>query len=171
MGKNRRKTHAEMQKSVCVACLAPGCVRTVQPGPMTDKIREVVVGDFGPDVESLPQGICESCRLKLSRNKLQCSVNYNLLRKRGVFQCLQGQENFCQCYICVIQRDTQFKAKPKGAPKQSVLPDCCLATRTTAGSELGWTMSSTTFLPMLPSRLPAQSSPVRPVLVAPPPHL
>ena len=117
MGKNRRKTHAEMQKSVCVACLAPGCVRTVQPGPMTDKIREVVVGDFGPNVESLPQGICESCRLKLSRNKLQCSVNYNLLRKRGVFQCLQGQENFCQCYICVIQRDTQFKAKPKGAPK------------------------------------------------------
>ena len=109
-----------MQKLVCVACLAPGCIRTVQPGTMTDKIREHVVGDFGPEVESLPQGICNSCRLKLSRDdKLECSVNYKLLRKRGVFQCLQGEENFCQCYICVIPRDTKFSKfrQPKRAPK------------------------------------------------------
>ena len=117
MGKDRPKTHNEMQKTVCVACLAPGCVRTVTPGAMTEKVREFVVGDFGPDVESLPQGLCQSCRLKLSRGTLKCSVNYQLLRKRGVFQCFHGQENHCECYICVMGRDTKLKAKPKGAPK------------------------------------------------------
>ena len=85
---------------------------------MTDKIREFVVGDFGPNVESLPKGICEGCRTKLRRNgKLVSTVNYNLLRKRGIFKCYTGQENFCECYICVQGRDTQFKARPKGAPK------------------------------------------------------
>ena len=114
----RHKTHDEMRASVCVNCLAPGCTRKVSPGQMTDQIRQYVVGDFGPDVESLPVGICEGCRKRLSRNgKLECSVNYTLLRKRGTFKCYPGQENFCQCYICVKGRDTLFKAKPKGAPK------------------------------------------------------
>ena len=106
-----------MQKTVCIACLAHGCVRTVTPGAMTEKVREFIVGDFGPDVESLPQGMCQSCRMKLFRGTLKCSVNYQLLRKRGVFQCFHGQENHCECYICVMGRDTKLKAKPKGAPK------------------------------------------------------
>ena len=107
-----------MRASVCVSCLAPACTHTVTPGKMTDQIRKMIVGDYGPDVESLPCGICERCRSKLRRTgELVSGVNYSLLRKRGTFKCYPGQENYCECYICVQGRDTQFKGRPKGAPK------------------------------------------------------
>ena len=118
MAKMRRpKTHSEMQLTVCVNCLAPGCTRTVTD-VMAPKIREFVVGDYDKELESVPHGICERCRKQLHREKkLDCRINYSLLRKRGSFKCFHGQENHCVCYICVAGRDTQFKARPKGAPK------------------------------------------------------
>ena len=123
--KVRPKTHNEMRKSVCVNCLAPGCHRTVT-NKMTVKIREFVVGDFAQDVESLPQGICEPCRLSLHRNgKLVCSIEYKNLRKRGTFKCFHGKENYCECYICVAGRHTQFKPKVKRTTKSSDTMKTC----------------------------------------------
>ena len=117
MGKNRPKTHDEMRKTVCVNCLAPGCAKVVT-NKMAVKIREFVVGDWAEDVESLPRGICDCCRKKLSRDgKLDCHVNYDILRKRGTFKCYHGKENNCLCYICIYGRDTKFKPRRKGDPK------------------------------------------------------
>ena len=79
---------------------------------MVPLIQEHVVWDFCKDEESLPQGICESCRLKLSDNgKLECSIDYKGLRKRGVFKCYLGKENWCECYICTAGRATKFTGK------------------------------------------------------------
>ena len=79
---------------------------------MKASLREHVVGDYRHDEESLPHGICESCRLKLIReDKLICSIDYKKLRKRGTFKCFHGKENHCQCYICTAGRATLFKPK------------------------------------------------------------
>ena len=124
----RPKTHSEMQQSVCVNCLAPGCNRTVTD-IMVPKIREFVVGDYDKELESVPHGICNRCRMLLyHEKKLDCHIDYNSLRKRGVFRCFHGQENHCQCYICVAGRDTQFsqfrQPKPKGPPPPVKFPTC-----------------------------------------------
>ena len=50
---------------------------------------------------------------------------------------------------------------PLSRPAPNVLPDCSLATSTTAESVLVSTMSSDVFHLMLPSRLPARLSPMR----------
>ena len=129
MYKHDRKDHDAMRRSVCCCCLRPGCQRRVQDSQI-EMISKILQIDFKLDDESLPYGLCESCRNRVARGETGFSSHeYDKLLEN--FRCLKKPGSVCPCYICKNGRSKTFpRSRTNKAKKLEPVSKCskCFAT-------------------------------------------
>ena len=128
MGRNSRKDHDAMRKSVCYFCLDPASRRHITSAT-AEKVKQLHP-DFDLENPLVPLGICSTCYNKLHREP---GVDFRKPNYPALLSSSQppkpGKENFCECYICIagkVKLGRNKLAKPKAAPAKMTCNTCYL---------------------------------------------